>query len=157
MRNNANIELIGYVYGEPESPMVDRFPNFMNFSFSVTKKWKDKFGEEQKEVAWYKCQSWSEGLSKTIKNYVKGGMGLLIKGAPKASAYIDKEGEAKAQIEVNIAEMFILTSPQEGWNSGNQNNDVSSNNIKNGRHSLKSTKPIANLSISDIADDDIPF
>ena len=46
MRNNANIELIGYVYGEPEHPMQDKYPNWVKFTMSVTKKWKNKAGEE---------------------------------------------------------------------------------------------------------------
>jgi len=143
MRNNANIELIGYVYGEPEHPMQDKYPNWVKFTMSVTKKWKNKAGEEQKDIAWYKCSSWSEGLSKLVKNNVKAGMGLLIKGAPKASAYIDKEGQPKAQIEIGITELFMLTFPQEGWNSGNQTND--------------SNKSSVDHPVSEITDDEIPF
>lgn len=73
MRNSATIELIGYVYGPPENPIADRFPNFVSFSLLVTRKWKDKCGEEQKELTWYKCQSWLEGLSKMIRNNVTQG------------------------------------------------------------------------------------
>ena len=112
MRNNATIELIGYVYGEIESPMSDKYPNWVKFSLSVTKKWKDRSGEEKKEISWFRCNSWSEGLSNIIKNNVKGGMGVLVKGFPKANAYIDKEGVAKSQIEVKVSEMNILTYPK---------------------------------------------
>ena len=37
----------------------------------------------------------------------------LIKGFPKANAYIDKEGKAKSQIEVSITDMNILTYPDQ--------------------------------------------
>jgi len=143
MRNNANIELIGYVYGEPEHPMQDKYPNWVKFTMSVTKKWKNKAGEEKKDVAWDKCRSWSEGPYKPDKKNVKAGMGLMIKGAPKASAYIDKEGQPKAQIEVGITELFMLTYPKEGWSNGNQINDDSKSSV-------------AQIS-SDIEDDEIPF
>lgn len=143
MRNNANIELIGYVYGDPEHPMKDKYPNWIKFSLSVTRKWKNKAGEEQKEIVWYKCSSWSEGLSRIVKNNVKSGMGLLVKGSPKANAYTDKEGVAKAQIEINISELFMLTYPGDDEN-------------KNGSASFDN-KHSKDLPIQKIEDDDIPF
>jgi single-stranded DNA-binding protein len=89
---------------------------------SVTKKWKNRSGEEQKDISWYKCSSWTEGLSNVIKSYVKAGAGVLVKGTPKATAYNDKDGNLKGQIEVNISEIITLTEPKEGWNDGNKNN-----------------------------------
>lgn len=156
MRNSATIELIGYVYGEPVNPMADKFPNFISFSLSVTKKRKDKDGQEQKELTWYKCQSWSEGLSKMIKNNIKGGMGLMIRGVPKSNAYIDKEGIAKSQIEVHIQDINMLTFPTEKpvITSIESDNDGSSLAL-NGRYEFEEKPKIAEVTA--IPDDDIPF
>jgi single stranded DNA-binding protein len=142
MRNQANIELIGYVYGEPETPQAEKYPNLVKFSLSVTTKWKTKSGEYKKEMYWYKCSSWSEGLSKVIKEHVKGGMGLLVRGFPKSNAYIDKEGVAKSQIEVNITEINMLTYPDD--NKAYSGSKLSSN-----------TK--ADIPDIEFHDDDIPF
>jgi len=165
MRNSATIELIGYVYGEPENPMADRFPNFISFSLSVTKKWKDKLDQEQKEVTWYKCQSWSEGLSKTIRNYVKGGMGLMIKGTPKANAYIDKDGVAKSQIEVHIQDINMLTFPKDDATltkpvaTTTTVTTVLASDINraadNGKFKIAPTSTVKE--VADIHDDEIPF
>jgi single stranded DNA-binding protein len=149
MRNQANIELIGYVYGNPENPMKDKHPNFIKFSLSVTRKWKDKGGEEQKEITWYQCSSWSEGLSNIIKSHVKGGMGLLVRGAPKSRAYIDKEGVAKSQIEVNVKEINMLTYPKDDKNESDNN----SGSAKQNNQQEHENKPNSDESYND----DIPF
>jgi single-stranded DNA-binding protein len=149
MRNNASIELIGYVYDDPKYPMQDKYPNWIRFSLSVTRKWKNKLGEEQKEVAWYQCSSLQDGRSKIIQNYVKAGMGVLVKGTPKVTAYIDKEGNAKPQIAVNISEIFMLTPPKEGWGDNKSTSTTATATMKN--------KFDSELLVDDIADDDIPF
>lgn len=156
MRNSATIELIGYVYGEPVNPIADRFPNFVSFSLSVTRKWKDKAEQEQKEVTWYKCQSWSEGLSKIIRANVKGGMGLLIRGIPKSNAYIDKDGVAKSQIEVNIQDINMLTYPKEEVALTSTIATIDDDKVAdNGRFKI-SPKAIV-TEVIDIPDDEIPF
>ena len=156
MRNSATIELIGYVYGEPENPFADKFPNFIKFSLSVKRKWKDKDGQEKNELTWYKCQSWSEGLSKMIRNNIKSGMGLLINGIPKASAYIDKEGVAKAQIEIHIQDINMLTFPKD---EGVSISDAPSRDLNiiadNGKFNI-AAKPII-TEVTETPDDEIPF
>jgi len=148
MRNHATIELIGYVYGNPEHPMADKYPNWIKFSLSVTKKWKDKIGEEKKEITWFKCNSWSEGLTKMIKNNVTGGMGLLVKGTPKVNAWIDAEGGAKGQIEVHISDINMLTYPSP------KEDDIDAN----GKHKLSPKASIVAVSDGEIEDDEeIPF
>ena len=151
MRNSANIELMGYVYGDPEQPMPEKHPNWVKFSLSVTRKWKDRNGEEKKEISWFKCNAWSEGLCRMIKKNVSGGMGLMIRGSPRASAWIDAEGGAKAQIEVNISEINMLTFPKDKEAGDNANTNA------NGRHKLSPKASSSGQPDGDIEDDDIPF
>lgn len=61
-------------------------------------------------------------------------MGLLVRGNPKTDAYI-KDGVAKAQIEVNLTEINMLTFPKDSEN-----------------HNTNSTAPN-----DDMQDDEIPF
>lgn len=159
MRNSATIELVGYVYGQPEKPIADRFPNFISFSLSVTRKWKDKDGNDQKELTRYRCQSWSEGLSKMIRNNIKGGMGLIVRGIPKCNAYIDKDGMAKAQIEVRIQDLNMLTFLKDEKDEvvATSAVPVSEANIEadNGRFKIAPRSIIPE--VIDIPDDEIPF
>ena len=76
----------------------------------------------------------------------------MIRGSPRASAWIDAEGGAKAQIEVNISEINMLTFPKdkEGKEGGDNVN-------ANGRHKLSPKASSSGQPDGDIEDDDIPF
>jgi single stranded DNA-binding protein len=113
MISTAEIELIGYVGKDPILPKPNEYPNFVTFSVGVSRTWKDKQGKEQKETTWFECNTNSESLAKVIKAYVTQGTGILIKGYPKVKVYIDKSGEAKGSIEVNISRLNLLTSSKE--------------------------------------------
>ena len=150
MRNSANIELIGYVYGEPKYPMPEKHPNWITFSMSVTEKYKDKQGEEKKNINWFRCSSGREGLSTIISKNVKEGVGLLVRGKPKLRAYADKEGYPQASFEVNINELNILTYPE---NNPNYSTQGGSSNA-NGKYKLNKGVSPANGTVED---DKIPF
>ena len=113
MLTGSEIELIGYVGKDPIFPKPDEYPNFVTFSVGVSRTWKDKQGKEQKETTWFECNTNSEGLAKVIKAYVTQGTGILVKGYPKVRSYIDKSGNAKGSIEVNISRLNLLTSSKE--------------------------------------------
>jgi single-stranded DNA-binding protein len=53
-----------------------------------------------------------------IKAYVTQGTGVLVKGYPKVRSYIDKSGNAKGFIEVNINHINLLTSSKEKQSNG---------------------------------------
>ena len=113
MRNNAEIQLIGYVYQDARCPNEQDYPNWVTFKMSVNKKYKDKNGQEQQDTTWFECKSNSEKMSKNIKEYVKDKMGVLVKGVPKAKAYTTSSGTAEANIEVLVTDFNILTYPKE--------------------------------------------
>ena len=98
--------------------ITNEYPNFVTFSVGVSKTRKDKEGNEKKETTWFECNSNSERLAKVIKAYVTQGTGVLVKGYPKVRSYIDKSGNAKGSIEVNINHINLLTSSKEKQSNG---------------------------------------
>jgi len=118
MISTAEIELIGYVGKDPIFPKPNEYPHFVTFSVGVSRTWKDKEGNEKKETTWFECNSNSERLAKVIKAYVTQGTGVLVKGYPKVRSYIDKSGNAKGFIEVNINHINLLTSSKEKQSNG---------------------------------------
>jgi single stranded DNA-binding protein len=118
MISTAEIELIGYVGKDPIFPKPNEYPHFVTFSVGVSRTWKDKEGNEKKETTWFECNSNSERLAKVIKAYVTQGTGVLVKGYPKVRSYIDKSGNAKGSIEVNINHINLLTSSKEKQSNG---------------------------------------
>ena len=67
MRNNTEIQIIGYVYQDARCPNERDYPNWVTFKMSVNKKYKDKNGQEQQDSTWFECKSNSEKMSKNIK------------------------------------------------------------------------------------------
>lgn len=118
MISTAEIELIGYVGKDPIFPKPNEYLHFVTFSVGVSKTGKDKEGNEKKETTWFECNSNSERLAKVIKAYVTQGTGVLVKGYPKVRSYIDKSGNAKGSIEVNINHINLLTSSKEKQSNG---------------------------------------
>lgn len=114
----AEIEVIGYVGKDPIFPKPNEYPNFVTFPVGISRTWKDKEGKEQKVTTWFDCHANSEALAKVIKTQVTQGAGVLIKGYPKVKAYIDKAGEAKGSIEINISHINLLTSSKEKPSKG---------------------------------------
>ena len=118
MITSAEIELIGYVGKDPIFPKPNEYPNFVTFPVGISRTWKDKEGKEQKVTTWFDCNANSESLARVIKTHVTQGVGVLIKGYPKVKAYIDKAGEAKGSIEININHMNLLTGGKEKPSNG---------------------------------------
>jgi hypothetical protein len=112
MRNSAEIQLIGYVYQDARRPNEQSYPNWVTFKLCVNKKYKDKNGQDQQDSSWFECKSNSENMSKILLTHVKDKMGVLVKGVPKAKAYISSNGTAESVIEVLVTNFDILTYPR---------------------------------------------
>ena len=147
MKSSAIIELIGWAYKDARCPNESNYPNWVVFKLCVNKKYKDKNGEVKTETSWYECKTNSEGMAKICKQYVKDKMGLLVKGVPKAKAFVDSSGNPQASIEVQVTELNILTSPKEKATDKSKDNE----RYKIGE-SKKNQEPEG-----DIEDDEIPF
>lgn len=100
MKENVEIEIIGYIASDPVIPSPDKYPDFITFQIAIT--------NSKQETTWFKCQTGAEGLTKVIKSYVKKGDGVLVKGYPKINAYLAKDGTAKGSIEINISYLNLL-------------------------------------------------
>lgn len=147
MRNSAIIELIGYVYQDAKCPNEAHYPNWVVFKLCVNKKYKDRTGEIQTDSSWYECKTNSEGMAKICKQYVKDKMGVLVKGIPKAKAFVDSSGNPQSSIEVLVTELNILTTPKE----------MDAEKPKeNGRYTIGESNKKQEPS-NDIEDDEIPF
>jgi hypothetical protein len=137
MRNQAEIQLIGYVYQDAKCPN-DLYPSWVTFKMQVIKKYKDKNGAEQQNTMWFNCKASSDKIAKNIKDNIKNKMGVLVKGYPKAKGFTNSKGEIDANIEVLVTDFNILTYPK-------KTEIINSNLVGN-------QKPF-----DDFNDDEIPF
>jgi len=147
MKNSSTIELIGYVYQDARCPNEANYPDWVVFKLCVNKKYKDKQGEEQQDTSWYDCKASSPNMAKMFKQYVKDKMGLLVRGIPKARAFVDSSGNPQASIEVLVTDINMLISPKE--NNAEKPKE-------NGRFKIGESKQ-SQEPTTDIEDDEIPF
>lgn len=89
-------------YTQSGTPVCD-------FSVAVTTRWRDSGTNEQREKTnWYRVTAW-RGLAETCAKYVKKGMQVMVVGANEARAYTDKNGDARATLELTAQTVQFLS------------------------------------------------
>ena len=99
----------GTLGGDAEVKTLDNGNSVISFSVAISEKWTDKSGEKKEKTHWVKCNKWvSSGGSTKISDYLKKGQQVIIEGVPSASAFKDKEGNAKGSLEVKINDLTLV-------------------------------------------------
>lgn len=81
----------------------------INFSVAVHKAYKNSDGEKVEKTEWVRATMWRNADASTkVAQYLKKGTKVLIEGEPQADAYLSKEGDAVAQLKVNVKELDLL-------------------------------------------------
>jgi single-strand DNA-binding protein len=109
----------------------------ISFSVAVTERFTDSAGEKREKTNWYKVTAW-KGLAEVCAKYVTKGMQIMVTGTNEASAYLDKEGNAKPSLDLTARDIQFL-----GGNRGD-----SANGNDDSQYDEASGK---------IIDEDIPF
>lgn len=80
-----------------------------DFTVAVNRAWTDKqTNEAREETTWFRISAWNK-LAETCNAYIKKGMSVLVVGSVSASAYVGKEGEARASLEVRADTVKFLS------------------------------------------------
>lgn len=105
----------GYVGSDAEIRYLPNGTAVANFSLPHSKEWKDQNGEKKQKTVWYRVSVWgkqAEGLAP----YIKKGIYVIVRGElDDPNAYIDKNGDAKAQNQLRLDE-FIFGPRVNGGN-----------------------------------------
>jgi single-strand DNA-binding protein len=82
----------------------------VTFSVAHNEHWKDKQGEKQSKVTFFKCQKWNG--SQAMASALKKGTVLYLEGTPQAEAYTNKDGELVTSIVCNVSYFEFISSPK---------------------------------------------
>lgn len=83
--------------------------NAINFDVAVSMDYKDQKGTKVEKTEWIKAVIWkSEKQSTNISNYLKKGQRVLIEGVPSSEGFLNKDGDAKAHLHVNVKDLELL-------------------------------------------------
>lgn len=106
------ITIAGNLGRDPELKYIGDGKAVCDFSVAVAG-WQDS-------TTWFKVTAWGK-LAEVCNEYLHKGKQVLVVGEVKASAYLGKDGEAKASLEITAREVKFLgsksdsTSPSSGF------------------------------------------
>lgn len=102
--------IVGNVGRDPEVRYLQSGQAVASFSVAVSRKWKDKDTDEQREeTTWFRVTCWRR-LAETANQYVHKGTQIMVVGTIKASAYTDKEGQPASSLELTADNFQLLGS-----------------------------------------------
>jgi len=98
--------IIGNVCADPEQRTTPNGKTVTNFTVAVSRK-----GDKDK-TDFFRCAAWGK-TGEVCGQYLGKGKKVCVIGEVSARAYTDKQGEAKASLEVLVAEVEFLSPRSE--------------------------------------------
>lgn len=102
--------IIGNLGRDPELRYLPSGVAVCAFSVAVNRKWTDRDGQTHDETVWYKVTAWDK-LAEICGQYLSKGRQVLVEGDRlQARAYLNKQGEAAASLELSARAVKFLGS-----------------------------------------------
>ncbi len=115
------ITLIGNLGNEPELRYTPSGVPVVSFNLAVNKSWTDAEGGKQDKTTWFRVTAWRK-LAEIAAQYLAKGKQVLIVGELEdARAFTDKEGNARASLEVTAQTIKFLSRADDGNAHSNDN------------------------------------
>ena len=113
MAGHAQTTIAGYVGREPELRYTQNGVPVCDFSVAVTLRLgKDDAGNPREETIWHRVTCW-RGLAEIAAQFVQKGGLVVVVGTARASAYINKAGEAAASLDVTADTLELFGNRDE--------------------------------------------
>jgi single-strand DNA-binding protein len=89
-----------------------------DFSIAVTESWNDQATNERREkTTWYRVNLWGR-QAETISQYILKGRQVMVIGTVEARAYMDKNNQPAASLELRARDVRLLGSRGDGGGEG---------------------------------------
>ena len=123
------IQLIGNLGSDVEMRYTPSGVPVSSFSLAVNRSWTGADGQKQSKTTWFRISAWQK-LAETCSQYLTKGQQVFIIGEmEEARAYTDKDGNARASLEVRANTVRFLG--QRGDNAGGDSGRQSANTAHN--------------------------
>jgi single-stranded DNA-binding protein len=149
MPSKATIRIEGHAGGDAESRTTKSGKEYVSFSVAVSNGHKDPDTKEwvRDATSWYKVMCFFN--KKSILESVRKGIGVVVVGSPKYSAYVsEKTGKTGIDLAIFANEVSILCYDKKESN-GNYGDAAFYDDIETGIMDLDEN--------SDAPDSDVPF
>jgi single-strand DNA-binding protein len=113
----AKTVVVGHLGRDPEMRYTPSGVPVTSFSVATTRKWANANGEPQEKTTWFRVTCWRK-LAELTAQYLQKGRLVLVEGDVDASAWTDKEGNARASLELTATTIKFLGGRGEGGELG---------------------------------------
>ncbi len=110
--------LIGNVGQDPEIRILESGAKVANLNVAVTKKYRDRIGEQHEETEWFQVKAW-RALADVAEQYITKGMQIYVEGSVHTRKW-EQNGETRYATEIIADQIQMLGSRprQEGGSAG---------------------------------------
>jgi single-strand DNA-binding protein len=106
--------IVGNVGRDPEMRYSQGGMPICNFTVAVSRKWNDKDTNEKKEeTTWYRVSCFRQ-QAEIANQYITKGKQVMVVGRVKVNAYLDKNNQPAATLELNADSFQLLGSRESG-------------------------------------------
>lgn len=99
--------VVGHLGRDPEMRYTPAGVPVTSFNIATTRKWTNANGEQQEKTTWFRVTCWRK-LAELTQQYLKKGRLVLVEGDIDASAFTDREGNARASLELTATSVKFL-------------------------------------------------
>lgn len=111
------ITLIGNLGRDPEMRYTPSGVPVTSFTVAVNRRWTGQDGQQQDKTTWFRVTAWRK-LAENASQYLTKGSKVLVVGTLEdPQAYIDREGQPRASLEVTAQDIRFLSTRGEGMES----------------------------------------
>jgi single-strand DNA-binding protein len=103
------IVIVGNVGRDPEMRYTSGGVPVTSFSVATSRRWTNQNGEAQEKTTWFRVTCWRKQAEIAAQYLVKGKL-VLVEGEVEAQAYTDREGNARASLELTATNFKMLGS-----------------------------------------------
>jgi len=107
----AQITIIGNVGSEPDMRYTPSGTPVCNFSVAVNRTWTNAAGEQQQKTTWYRIQTWQRQAEVCAEHVKKGDRLLIVSENIDCIPWIDRDGNARGNIQV-VPRMIRFLTPK---------------------------------------------
>jgi len=108
------IMLVGNLGNDPEMRYTPSGVPVTSFSLAVNKSWVAQDGQRQDKTIWFRVTAWRK-QAETVSQYLTKGQRVLVMGEiEEARPYTDRDGNARASLEVTAQTIKFLGARGDG-------------------------------------------
>jgi single-strand DNA-binding protein len=105
--------VVGHLGKDPEMRYTPSGVPVTSFNVATSRKWTNANGEQQEKTTWFRVTCWRK-TAELAAQYLQKGRLVLVEGDIEASAWTDKEGNARASLELTATSVKFLGGRGEG-------------------------------------------